>query len=304
MIFSCVLVAIVAVSCMARAVRRDSASGSYKAWMKFKKFKKQIVYDIIPNVLMNVSIYPLSIRESSTKGIRNVFSTSSLVVDQTSKAFMNSTYRAEIVKEILHSAFQPAVDDSASSSLLCDVIFVDNNYEIRNYSSYTSVNVKEVGDIYPDILLSSIEKFNALALYLTGRNKDRIMIAMTTPVVMTFRDDFVNNAEMSFVLPKNKIPPDPLLSDKLTIEEEAATVRIVKSFSGLVTNREMMIQKKKLVKYVEKLNLSYDKNEFKLFQYDSPLVAPWDRKNEVSVALTNFTNEFNMKVVLKSEALE
>ncbi len=250
---------------------------------------------------MNISIYPLSIRDSSSKGIRNIFSTSSLLVDQTSKAVMNSTYRKEILKEILHSLLPQTIDDSTRSSLLSDVLFVDNSYEIRNYSSYTSVNIKEVGDIYPDILLSSIEKFNSLVLYLTGRNQDHMIVAMTTPVIMTFHDDFVNNAEMSFVLPKDKIPPpNPVLSDNITIKEETATIRIVKIFSGLVTNREMIIQKKKLIQYIEKLNLSYDKNEFKLFQYDSPLVVPWKRKNEVSVALTNFTNEFNMNVVLKA----
>jgi len=263
---------------------------------KFKKFQQQIVHDIIPNILLNVSIYPLSIRESSTKGIRNIFTVSSLVVDQSSKALTNSTYRNNLLGDIWHLVFPESTD--TSKSFTYDVLFVDNKYEIRNYSNYTAVNIKEVGDIYPDILLSSIEKFNVLALYLAGKNKEQVKISMTSPVIMTFQNDFVNNASMSFILPKDTSPAP--ISDEITITEVPAATRVIKRFNGLVTNRELIRQKKKLVTYIEKLNFSYDKNEFELFEYDSPFVLPWERRNEVSVLLTNFTDEFNVNVVLKA----
>jgi len=221
---------------------------------------------------------------------------SSLVVDQSSKALTNSTYRNKLLGDIWHLVFPESID--TSKSFTYDVLFVDNKYEIRNYSNYTAVSIKEVGDIYPDILLSSIEKFNILALYIAGKNKNQVKISMTSPVIMTFQNDFVNNASMSFILPKDTSPAPT--SDEITITEVPAATRVIKRFNGLVTNRELIRQKKKLVTYIEKLNFSYDKNEFELFEYDSPFVLPWERRNEVSVLLTNFTDEFNVNVVLKA----
>lgn len=103
------------------------------------------------------------------------------------------------------------------------------------------------------MLLSSIDKFNVLAFCLARKSKDQVKIAMTSPVTITFHNYFVNNTEMSFVLPED-ISSTPLSYD-ISISQTPATMRIVKRFTGFGTNLELLKQRKKLIDYIEKLNL-------------------------------------------------
>lgn len=127
------------------AVEATRNKNNYKFYngntlMKIKNLQEQIVNHIIPSILLYLSVYPLSIRESSTKGIRNIFTTSSLAVDQSSKASPNSSYRNELLNGFWHSLFS---GNYRKSSLTRDTFIVDNNHEIsRNCSDYTTTNIK------------------------------------------------------------------------------------------------------------------------------------------------------------------
>merc|ERR1719163_1638159 len=79
------------------------------------------------------------------------------------------------------------------------------------------------------------EGFNTLASYLFGENEAKTAMPMTTPVETCNPSDG-SASTMAFVLPKQnvEVPPTPLASSRVRIEEVPERLVLVKAFGGIV----------------------------------------------------------------------
>ena len=152
---------------------------------------------------------------------------------------------------------------------------------------------------YPKIIIALVEgldddrAFGLLFNYISGNNKIKEKIKMTTPVINSKKIEMTspvisNDNYMAFIMPskyKKENIPIPLNSNvkiKVEPERKLAVIR----FSGLTTNNKIKKYREKLINFLESNNIEI-KSDPILLRYNSPFSPPFIRRNEIGVEIDN-----------------
>ncbi len=156
----------------------------------------------------------------------------------------------------------------------------DGEYEIRRYPSML---VATVGD--------APSRFSVLFKYISGANRSRSKIAMTSPVITSTEiamtsPVFSDSGSMSFMVPSEydaETVPEPT-DERVTInavpERVVATVR----FRGFAWKESVKKQTERLQSWLEVEGITTRGAPF-LLQYNPPFVPGFLRRNEVGVEI-------------------
>lgn len=270
-----------------------SSLGYGKAFNQFQKFQKQLVTDIIPDLL--------------TRGVPKLVDEApelfSQITGQGPEAFLKSGQKLfSTVQDLAQDAsmLQSTVDDlrkelknvvkstplGLDQPLYTVVKAADGlrsyaSYEIRKYAPYSicATTVDSEDDMMEP--MASGKSFQTLAGYIFGDNTAEETMTMTTPVI-------TEGKSMYFVLPKSmssETAPIPR-SDKVMLRDVKSEVIACSEFSGIATEGEVNRQKALLEDALLLDGIMYDSATFKVFQYNPPQTLPWLRRNEVSFSVT------------------
>jgi hypothetical protein len=166
-----------------------------------------------------------------------------------------------------------------------EVIKRDGDVEIRRYSAMILASVCGMSDD---------SSFRILFGYITGANKGKKEIPMTTPVInapkgekIAMTTPVVNDQGcFSFVMPSTftlEDTPEPS-DDRIVIEERRARLVGVLRFRGNVSMEDIGSKKEALIDAVQALG--YDPaGEVFLMRYNGPFTPGFLRHNEVGVPL-------------------
>jgi len=159
-----------------------------------------------------------------------------------------------------------------------------NNIEIRHY---------------PEILLASTvnesenKSFRILFEYISGNNKSRKQITMTSPVitfekipmkspVITINNYMAFSLPMEYTLDTAPKPNNPAVS----IEFKPKRTLAVIIFSGKVNRSRFEKNLKLLKEKLQTIGIEYTEEVY-LFRYNSPFTPSFFRKNEVAIEIKN-----------------
>jgi effector-binding domain-containing protein len=161
-----------------------------------------------------------------------------------------------------------------------DVALKEGEYEIRQY---------------PKMLVATATgtagQFNRLFQYISGRNKSKSKIAMTSPVITSEKIAMTapvlsRGDKMSFAMPSDydadtvPEPTDPTVLIEEIPERHVATIR----FRGLAWRNEVRQRTESLLDWLSQKGLEVRGEPF-LMQYNPPFVPGFLRRNEVGVEI-------------------
>jgi len=160
-----------------------------------------------------------------------------------------------------------------------EVMVEDGEFEIRRYYKMLVATVSS-----PDA-----SKFNRLFQYISGSNKSRSKIAMTSPVITSEKIEMTapvlsTEGTMSFVVPSKydgdtvPMPVDPTVSIDEVPERFVATIR----FRGFAWKKVVEEKTNKLFEWLSGRGIRHKGAPF-LMQYNPPFVPGFLRRNEVGV---------------------
>ncbi len=194
-----------------------------------------------------------------------------------------------------------------------DVAVKDGNIEIRDYAGYVLAEVTLTGSFDR----ATNGSFAPLYGYITGANRRRQSMDMTTPVLvepagasksqeMAMTVPVLveprpsggrSNAErlagaeidtwtMAFILPEGYTPDTaPLPTDKRVTIRAVAERRVASiRFSGRLGNESAERHRARLAAWLDARGLEH-LGDWKIATYDPPFTIPWFRRNEVLVTL-------------------
>ena len=159
--------------------------------------------------------------------------------------------------------------------------------------------VKEIDGIeirkYPPLVVATVEnpegasRFNLLFRYISGENRSRAKISMTSPVITQEKIAMTTpviskQGSMSFVAPSKYTidnvpePTDPRVQVHELPERYMAAIR----FSGFAWKNSTDKQLNRLLMVLESHGLSF-KGQPVLMQYNSPITPGFMRRNEMAV---------------------
>jgi hypothetical protein len=161
-----------------------------------------------------------------------------------------------------------------------EVLRGDGEYEIRRYPSML---VATVGD--------APSRFSVLFKYITGANRSKSKIAMTSPVITSKEiamtsPVFSDSGSMSFMVPSMydaetvPEPTDGRVAISKVPERVVATVR----FRGFAWKESVRKQTERLLGWLEAEGIEPKGMPF-LMQYNPPYVPGFLRRNEVGVEI-------------------
>lgn len=165
---------------------------------------------------------------------------------------------------------------------------LSDNIEIRHYPS--ALAVESVGT-------KSRGAFALLFEYISGANATQKNIEMTSPVeeakdsikiAMTAPVETSQRTGMRFFLPSqfNKTNvPQPIHPNVRIVEVPARTLAVIR-YSGNATYTRRMKYKDLLVTMLTEQGYSYTE-QISYMGYDSPWTAPWKKRNEVLIQLSD-----------------
>ncbi|CAM6001894.1 unnamed protein product [Sphagnum balticum] len=268
-----------------------------KAVEGIKSFQRQIVSDIIPDLLTK------TIPRVIERGPR-AFQDLLKEAPNKSRDFVSSA-ASKVERDLTQdpSALQSTVDDlrtefrniflSTPQGLQTPnytVVSKTDAYEIRSYTGYSvcSTQLSTSGataskEQEQDMLdpLNSGAGFNTLASYIFGGNSRKEQLSMTTPVV-------IENGVMEFVLPRGTDAASAPAPDtvKVSLRDVPPETLAVREFAGIATEGEVARQRAYLEDSLLAAGVSYDNLSFRVLQYNPPYTLPWLRRNEVAVKVT------------------
>ena len=158
------------------------------------------------------------------------------------------------------------------------VIQTDGDFEIRKYDRILVATVK-----------NAPSRFRVLFNYITGANKSKKKVAMTSPVITSEEISMTspvlsNNESMSFVVPSEYTietvpePTDERISINEVPERCVATVR----FSGLAGKKSVSKQTIRLLDWLRDEDIELNGAPF-LMQYNPPYIPGFLRRNEIGI---------------------
>ena len=126
--------------------------------------------------------------------------------------------------------------------------------------------------------------FRQIFDYISGNNKDKEKISMTTPVINEISK---KNVSTEFVMPKKYTdaeppkPSNPKITIKKTMKKPSASV----TFSGSTNAKKIRKYENLLLNWIEKNNMKPSGN-FRLARYNPPFTPPFLRRNEILIDIT------------------
>ena len=162
-----------------------------------------------------------------------------------------------------------------------DVVLAESEFEVRHYSKMLLVTT--IG--------SAGSQFNRLFKYISGGNKAKSKIAMTSPVItsekIAMTSPVISRGEsMSFVVPSKyelgsvPEPIDPSVSIEEVPDRYVATIR----FRGLAWRDSVRDKAGRLLEWLSGKGIQ-PKGEPFLMQYNPPFIPGFLRRNEVGVEI-------------------
>jgi effector-binding domain-containing protein len=161
-----------------------------------------------------------------------------------------------------------------------DVLLSDGEFEVRKYDKIMVATVRDAPS-----------KFQVLFRYITGANRSKSKIEMTSPVITSEKIAMTSPVlsdgnTMSFVVPSEyeedavPEPTDPRVSIDVVPERYVATVR----FRGFAWKDSVRKQTRKLLKWLDEKGYTIKGDTF-LMQYNPPYVPGFLRRNEVGAEI-------------------
>ena len=158
------------------------------------------------------------------------------------------------------------------------VIQKDGDFEIRKYEKILLATVRNVPS-----------RFGVLFNYISGSNKSRKKVAMTSPVITSEEIAMTSpvlssNDSMSFVVPSEytretvPVPTDERVVINEVPERYVATVR----FSGVAGENSIKKQSDRLLHWLKAENIESNGLPF-LMRYNPPYVPSFLRRNELGI---------------------
>ncbi len=160
-----------------------------------------------------------------------------------------------------------------------EVILKEGDFEIRFYPKLLAASVKDSTD----------SKFNILFQYISGANRSKAKISMTSPVIssekIAMTSPVINTSEsMSFIMPSQydfdtlPEPTDKRISVEEIPERKVATIR----FRGFSRKEDVEKQADKLLKWLSDKKIGFVGVPF-LMRYNPPYIPWFLRRNELGV---------------------
>jgi hypothetical protein len=156
--------------------------------------------------------------------------------------------------------------------------------------------LREIGNLeirrYPKIVIAKVEDpangFNLLYRFITGENREKAKVKMTTPVVsqqiqMT-SPVFSETGEMAFVMPAEytlETTPEPI-DKRVKIVEIPARLIAVLCFSGGWSEAHFEKETLELLKTLAEAKIKTKGNVFTML-YNPPFIPGFLRRNEVAI---------------------
>ncbi|MBC7711895.1 MAG: heme-binding protein [Rhizobacter sp.] len=179
---------------------------------------------------------------------------------------------------------------------LYEVIQSIGDKEIRKYRPFITASISVNGSFEE----ARKEAFFCLANYIFGKNKDKIQLKMTAPVLQEETSDYIpmtspvlqeptqNGWTMSFVLPLEytlasaPTPKDKRIHLSKNQERFVATLR----YSGINDLDKIRKHSAELIQWLSKSFIYRPVGEIQSAQYDGPATIPFLRKNEIHLEVT------------------
>ncbi|XP_028968463.1 heme-binding protein 2-like [Galendromus occidentalis] len=141
----------------------------------------------------------------------------------------------------------------------------------------------------PSVYEASRKSFMKLVYYIQAFNKQNVTVDLTTPhrTKIYWGAGGRSNAEysLSFPLPKNLYKDPPKANDpSVVVENEPATLYLVKKFAGRPSEGEWIEIAKKFYRRMKKYNVPIEKNYFYTARYDMVYFIN-ERRNEIWLPL-------------------
>jgi hypothetical protein len=178
--------------------------------------------------------------------------------------------------------------------LVLALLFTQSSAETIPYSIKGTTGEIEFRQ-YPELVLATVDNtednagFNLLFAYISGSNKPREKIPMTSPVITSQKIPMtapvVSNAtSMSFVMPAGKTreeTPDPLDSRVRIVTLPERDVAVIR-FTGYASPQEVDTVTLRLQGGLKKAGIETVGQPF-LMRYDTPWMPGFLRRNEVGI---------------------
>jgi hypothetical protein len=159
-----------------------------------------------------------------------------------------------------------------------NVLFKDNNFEIREYTEFSIVEYDNEMD--PNIN----NGFGTLFRYISKENTDAEKIAMTIPVIEEVTS---TKKKMAFVVPSKYGDQIPQPKDsRLTVKKFDKGMFAVIVYSGFSSKEKEIKMKNKLANWLEVKGYKRQSNYMLAF-YNPPFTPPMFRRNEIMVRVVN-----------------
>ncbi len=179
---------------------------------------------------------------------------------------------------------------------LYEVVESHGQMEIRKYRPFILASITINGSFEE----ARKEAFLCLANYIFGKNKDKKLLKMTTPVLQEETNDILpmtspvlqepthNGWTLSFILPlKYTLATAPTPKDKRihlhkNPERLVATLR----YSGVNDQEKIRKYSAELIQWLSRKYIYSPSGEIQSAQYDGPATIPFLRKNEIHIEVT------------------
>lgn len=185
-----------------------------------------------------------------------------------------------------------AVDAMAAEEAKYDVVKKDNTFEIRHYAPHILAEIIVEGSLED----TGSKAFNRLFRYISGDNRSRVKVDMTTPVSQQSVGEKINMTApvgqqrvgekwaVSFMMPAAFTletlpePTDPLI----TLRQVPARMVAVVRYSGFWSEKGYLRNKSKLESWIQEMGLTIV-GEAIWARYNPPYTLWFLRRNEILI---------------------